>query len=195
MIEILEAMSKKYVPVVPVTEVDEKTQKEVAVDRLHSILFGGDQLTRKRAESAKESRKNSLNPLAQLKGLIPICEDWHAKQIFLEVVWKEFYETKSLSDKGTLYQLRNAVDRRDISTRASGKYNCCDDFFNLVVSCHVIAAAMQFFSMKDTNYIPVHHLLTSDLWLEDHDKRRVIIQAVKKDLMQLLVSTSISLLQ
>jgi hypothetical protein len=65
----------------------------------------------------------------------------------------------------------------------------------LVVSCHVIAAAMQFFSMKDTNYIPVHHLLTSDLWLEDHDKRRVIIQAVKKDLMQLLVSTSISLLQ
>jgi L1 cell adhesion molecule like protein len=85
MIEIQEATLKKYVPVLPVTEVNEKTKKEVAVDRLHSILFTGDQLTMKRAESAKESRKNSLNPLAQLKGLIPIYEDWHAKHILLEI--------------------------------------------------------------------------------------------------------------
>ena len=64
---------------------DEKTQSTVAADMLHCILLGGDQLTWKRAETAKESRKNSTTPVTQLRGLIPVCEDWHAKKIFLEV--------------------------------------------------------------------------------------------------------------
>ena len=73
------------IPVVPVTAMNKVTNKEISVDRMSSILFGGDQLTRKRAEAAKESRKNSFTPVKQLQGLLPICEDWHAKQIFLEV--------------------------------------------------------------------------------------------------------------
>ena len=39
--------------------VDEKTQCSVAADVFHSVLFGGDQLTHKRAETAKELRKHS----------------------------------------------------------------------------------------------------------------------------------------
>ena len=72
------------VPVVPVTAIDEVTNKEISVARMSSILFGG-QLTKKRAEAANELRKNSFTPVKQLQGLLPICEDWHAKQIFLEV--------------------------------------------------------------------------------------------------------------
>ena len=62
--------------------IDQNTQKAVATDLLHGILFGGDQLTRKRIETVKESRKNSTTPVTQLKGLIPICEDCHAKSVF-----------------------------------------------------------------------------------------------------------------
>ena len=55
-------------------------------------VFGGDQLTHKRAESAKELRKNSITPTTQLKGLVPVCEDWHAKKAFLEVhVYTVYY--------------------------------------------------------------------------------------------------------
>ena len=37
-----------------------KTQCSVAADVLHSVFFGGDQLTHKRAETAKELRKKQL---------------------------------------------------------------------------------------------------------------------------------------
>ena len=55
------------------------------VQWFHGILFGRDQLTRKRAETAKHTRKNSTTPTTKLEGLILICEDWHAKKVFLEV--------------------------------------------------------------------------------------------------------------
>lgn len=86
MIEIMLDMHE-YVPVLPYEAIDEQTQCKIAEDRLHKILFGGDQLTRKRAETAKELRRNSVTPTTQLKGLIPVCEDWHAKKILLEVVY------------------------------------------------------------------------------------------------------------
>ena len=57
----------------------------MAGDALHNILLGGDQLTRKHAETAKELRKNSTTPATQLKGFIPVCEDWHSKKTLLEV--------------------------------------------------------------------------------------------------------------
>lgn len=76
----------KYVPCEKKTKVDTNSGCEVPCDVQHSILFGGDQLTRKRAETAKDARQNSPCPTTKLKGLIPVCEDWHAKKIFLEVL-------------------------------------------------------------------------------------------------------------
>ena len=84
MIDILLKVHE-YIPMQAQQVVDEQTQQSVAADLLHRILFGGDQLTRKRAESAIELRQNSTTPVTQLKGTIPICEDWHAKKVFLEV--------------------------------------------------------------------------------------------------------------
>ncbi len=48
-------------------------------DDFHYILMGGDQLTVARARSSKRIRSNSLRPLDRLEGLVPVCEDWHAK--------------------------------------------------------------------------------------------------------------------
>ena len=84
MIDILSEVHK-YVPVKPFEVVDEQMQKTVAADALHTILIGGDQLTRRRIETAKDMRRNSTTPAAKLKGLMPVCEDWHAKKVFLEV--------------------------------------------------------------------------------------------------------------
>ena len=49
----------KWTLVVPVTAIDEVTNKKISVDRMHSILFGGEQLTRKRAEAVKELNKKN----------------------------------------------------------------------------------------------------------------------------------------
>ena len=54
-------------------------------DYLHSILFGGDQLTCARARSCHRARMNADCASDALAGLVPCCEDWHAKVTFLSV--------------------------------------------------------------------------------------------------------------
>ena len=51
----------------------------------HRVLFGGDQLTAKRARGGVRIRNNSTNSADRLEGLLPVSEDWHAKVVFLEV--------------------------------------------------------------------------------------------------------------
>ena len=84
MIDILDDIHR-YVPIQPLEVVDEMTHRPVAADMVHQLLLGGDQLTRKRIETAKECRKNGTTPTTQLTGIVPVCEDWHCKKIFLEV--------------------------------------------------------------------------------------------------------------
>ena len=49
------------------------------------ILFGGDQLTAERARSAQRCRSNGILPEDQIRRLVSIASDWHAKQCFLQV--------------------------------------------------------------------------------------------------------------
>lgn len=84
MVAIMEDL-QKYVPHVTTTEsvpipdcFDE--QESVQRDFFHQVLFGGDQLIKVRAESAKRMRGNSHDGVEALRGLVPVIEDWHAKQ-------------------------------------------------------------------------------------------------------------------
>ena len=49
------------------------------------VLFGGDQLTAERARGAQRCRRNELLPEDQLRGLVPVAAEWHAKQCLLQV--------------------------------------------------------------------------------------------------------------
>ena len=81
----------KYVPmvessskeVVDVDGVEEETT--VTHQELHKILLGGDQLTVERARGIQNIRDNSDNPSHHLEGLVPTCEDWHAKMCLYKV--------------------------------------------------------------------------------------------------------------
>lgn len=51
----------------------------------HRVLFGGDQLTAKRARSAIAQRSNSEDGRGKLEGFIPVAQDWHAGMCFMQV--------------------------------------------------------------------------------------------------------------
>ena len=51
----------------------------------HTILFGGDQLTSKRARGSQMMRSNFVTFTEQINGLLPCTEDWHARLCLLEV--------------------------------------------------------------------------------------------------------------
>ena len=87
MIDIMEHL-QQYVPLE--TEVDKLTipgvgEREVHADTFHHVLFGGDQLTAKRARGSQHVQSNSLRGKDRLEGLKPVVEDWHTKVCLLGV--------------------------------------------------------------------------------------------------------------
>ena len=68
----------------------------VKADHFHNILFGGDQLTMDRARGAQHVRENSVDGVGRLEGLVPVCEDWHARVTLQSVTIYKHIELSSL---------------------------------------------------------------------------------------------------
>ena len=85
MIDIMEHL-QQYAPVA--SEVEKLSipgvgEREVHADKFYHLLFGGDQLTAKRARGSQHVRSNSLRGKDRLEGLKPVVEDWHAKVVYV----------------------------------------------------------------------------------------------------------------
>ena len=109
----------------------------------------------------------------------------------LQIQWKLLYKSKSFMEKGTLYQLRNSINRRNVTASAENDFNACDDYFVLVVRCHVLAAAMQYLKMKETTELPIHAALTEELWMESKDKRKDVLQQIVNEIVRKFVDIEV----
>ena len=89
---------------------------------------------------------------------------------------------KSFLEKGTLCQLQNLIDRRNISASAPDDFNACDDYFVTVVQCHIVSAAMNLLKMKATSDKPDHVLLDDNLWIKSKDDRKLLLAQVTKEI-------------
>ena len=98
------------------------------------------------------------------------------------MIWAWLYKSKSFLEKGTLCQLRNVIDRRNISAKAADDFNACDDFFVTVVQCHIVVAAMDLLQMKSVSDAPVHDLLDANLWTKSAEERKEALDVVTKDI-------------
>ena len=82
------------------------------------------------------------------------------------------YTTSSAYDFGTLYQIRNLVNRRNVKADPSKNVNAREDFFLMVVHLHIIANAMHELSMDSVDENPTAMGLTDELWVsEDSEKK------------------------
>ena len=63
-------------------------------------------------------------------------------------MFDHLYKTGSNCDGGTLLQLRNLINRRNIAKDVTGRFNETIDFAELVINCHIVAAGMKFFGLK-----------------------------------------------
>ena len=55
------------------------------------------------------------------------------------------------------------MNRRNVAKDVTGRFNATIDFFELVVHCHIIAAALHFFGMKGINDSPTFNTLPSHM--------------------------------
>ena len=124
MIKILETLHK-YVP--------------RSENGLKEVFLGGDQLTCERVRGAKMARLQAQDAAQRLEGLLPKVEDWHALQAFYHVIWSALYSTSSSRDKGTLYQLRNLIDRRNIVADPKKDLHACQSYLSVVLEAQILA--------------------------------------------------------
>ncbi len=69
-------------------------------------------------------------------------------------MWKQYYNTSSGRDGGTLYQLRNLINRHNVIKKPMDKLDACEDFIVLVTEAHILSAAMTIFFMNSLDDRP-----------------------------------------
>ena len=64
------------------------------------------------------------------------------------------YRINSSKDIGTLYQLRNLINRRNITKKPDSNVAASEDFLLTVVEAYIVVAAMEVLEMKATSDTP-----------------------------------------
>ncbi|CAC5406574.1 unnamed protein product [Mytilus coruscus] len=148
MIEILKTLHK-YVPGSrSEEEINCEDERDDSCAGMRTIPLGGDQLTVERIRSAHLCRFDGDTPEERLEGVIAMVEDFHEKMNFLQVIMDRYYSTNSSRERGTLYQLRNIINRRNVVSDVSKGYHASADFIDLVTECHIITAALEHLNME-----------------------------------------------
>ena len=80
-----------------------------------------------------------------------------------QIFFTRLYKGGSNLEGGTLLQLRNKINRKNVKYDVKGNWNACIDFFELVTKCHIVAAALHFFGMKEISATPTCSALPSDM--------------------------------
>ena len=73
------------------------------------------------------------------------------------------YKQDSAGDKGTLYQLRTILDRRNVVTDPKSDFNACEDFLEVVINGYILAALCTLFGVNHVKDITKEMLFPSGL--------------------------------
>ena len=94
------------------------------------------------------------------------------------MIWKRLYKTSSASDSGTLFQLRNLLNRKNIGISPKKDVNSHEDFFHLIVDAHVLVPAMEFLGMDSLDDNPNAEIFPPNVWMLDKEERKEILLSV-----------------
>ena len=109
----------------------------------------------------------------------------------LQVVWSRLYKCTSSQDPGTLFQLRNLINRRNVIKDVRNDMNATEDFFKTVLVGHILTAAMQLFGMEDESSTPQHPYFTEDLASQPDSRKWEVLSSCVKQLLDKYVSASL----
>ena len=101
---------------------------------------------------------------------------------YAQVIWKRLYNCSSANEGGTLFQLRNLINCRNVIKKPKNAVTQCEEFFLLVVKAHIVCAAMTLFGMASVEDDPA----VSDIFpsgcqeLEPKQQRNILVLAAQR---------------
>ncbi len=153
MVKILEHVNQTYVPYSSMWQ--DESGRHTYSQPFVRMQFGGDQLTVERIRSSQLAVINGATSYERLERVFTHAGHFHCSMNFVNLIFTKFYDTQSTKDVGTLYQLRNRLDRRDIGRDTHKRYRSCRSFVNDVLDGYILAAAVTHFKLKDFDDSPV----------------------------------------
>ena len=75
-------------------------------------------------------------------------------------------------------QLRNLINRKKVTKQPKSDVNAADDFVEVVTISHVLTAVMTYLGMSSLTDVPSHSSVPQDLWMEDDDCRKKILEDI-----------------
>lgn len=93
-------------------------------------------------------------------------------------MWKRLYSTSSGMERGTLYQLRNLINRRNVTKEVKSNVNANEDFLEVTVKGYIIVAALSSLGMTDIDGPPPASLVSPNLWMEDDSVRKSTLTSI-----------------
>lgn len=102
------------------------------------------------------------------------------------VIWRYYFSKKSSSEHGTLYQLRNVINRSNVVKKPIDCYDATDDFFKLVIESLVITSAMEEFEMDSLqSAVSEEHAPEGEnSWMLGDEQRKELLSTLIKKLMK-----------
>ena len=143
------------------------------------IIFSGDQLTRERAHGSQLVRDGCATKAERLQEILPVIENWHAKQSFLTLIWESLYNTHSARDMGSLYHLRQAIHRNNVTADPKKDVEACEQFMLSVTRAYLVVAALEFFGMQTVDDQPSTNAPPEGTVSKD-DKAKYLQETVRK---------------
>ncbi len=97
----------------------------------------------------------------------------------MQVFWKRLFKTTSGTQKGTLYHLRNLINRRNVTKRPKSDVNAAEEFVEVVVISHVLTAVMStYLEMSSFTDAPSCTSVPENVWMENEKKRRDTLECI-----------------
>ena len=152
-------------------------------DILYAYLNSQDEYatTESSISSAEDSSPSSIDPDTFLgPELAPTMPVLPTFKIVGDNIDKEIKPRNMRSDYdgGTLFQLRNLINRRNVVKTPMSSVSACEDFLLHVVETHIVSACMAAFGMSTVDDIPTtFQAVSAESTLQ---RRRTLLEAIDK---------------
>lgn len=89
-------------------------------------------------------------------------------------------------EKGTLFNLRNLINRRNVVKKCKQNVNATEDFLEVVVVGYVVSAVLEYLKMSSIDDLPSRDIIpdVEMVWTEDDSKRSQILSSIATDVVK-----------
>lgn len=85
---------------------------------------------------------------------------------------------------GTMFQIRNLINRRNVTRKPKGDVNASEDFLEVVVIGYILAAVMSYLGMSSFDDLPLPSIVSHSVWMEEDVERRAVLSGISRYIIE-----------